>query len=129
MDDGQSSRGAGMSVEEIDVLPFGAIVIDQSGRVLRYNQFEARLARLDPRDVIGKNFFRDIAPCTAVRAFEGRMRDFTASDDRVSTTFDYRFAFAHGPVDVAITFIKLTGDDATVLIAVERLPVRPKPVA
>jgi photoactive yellow protein len=109
-----------LSPDEIDVLPFGAIVIDGDGTILRYNEFEARLARLDPSRVVGKNFFKDIAPCTAVRGFEGRLHEFVESQERVSVTFDYRFAFKHGVEDVAITFMKMAADD-TIMIAVERL--------
>ena len=120
MDIKQLQRVAEMSSDEVDALPFGAIVIDASGTIIRYNQFEARLSNLDANRVIGKNFFRDIAPCTAVSAFEGRMRDFVASEERYSVTFDYRFTFAHGPVDVEISFMKLPAD-GTILIAVDRV--------
>lgn len=105
--------------EELDTLPFGAIVVDEDGGIIAYNQYEARLARKDRDAVIGKNFFRDVAPCTAVQAFEGRMRLFLRSKDRVSERFNYFFPFAHGPVEVTITFLKLRGKDQ-ILIAVER---------
>jgi photoactive yellow protein len=106
--------------EELDAMPFGAIVVDLAGGILAYNQYEARLARKDREAVIGKNFFRDVAPCTAVQAFEGRMRSFVKSKDRVSERFNYFFPFAHGPVEVIITFLKLRGKDQ-ILIAVERI--------
>jgi photoactive yellow protein len=111
-------RLAALDPAEIDELPFGAIRIDHEGRILGFNQYEARLAHLDAARVIGKNFFRDIAPCTAVKGFEGRLREFITSTDQVSVTFDYFFPFKFDPVDVAITFVKLTSDQ--ILIAVER---------
>jgi photoactive yellow protein len=117
----QLLRVADMSPELLDALPFGAIVIDTAGTVLRYNQFESNLAKLDVARVVGKNFFRDVAPCTAVKGFEGRLHEFVDSDERVSVTFDYRFAFKHGPVDVAVTFMKMQEGD-TILIAVEQMP-------
>ena len=120
MDSKKLQRVAEMSLEDVDTLPFGAIVITPNGTIVRYNQFEARLSQLDAKRVIGKNFFRDIAPCTAVRAFEGRMRDFLDSDEEYSVTFDYRFNFVHGAVDVEISFIKM-GAEGTILIAVDRL--------
>ena len=110
---------AGMTQEQLDQLPFGAIVVDPDGTIRRYNEFEAQISRLDPKRVIGRNFFRDVAPCTAVQTFQGRMREFLESAEQVSITFDYRFAFTHGAVDVAITFIKLATDE--VLIAVDRI--------
>jgi photoactive yellow protein len=109
----------GMSAEQLDELPFGAIVVDVYGTILRYNKFESQMSHLDAKRVIGKNFFRDIAPCAAVAGFGGRLTEFSASHERVSVTFDFRFAFAHGTVDVAVTFIKVASDD--VLIAVDRI--------
>jgi len=113
------ARLADLPMAEIDVLPFGAIRIDEDGTIRTYNQYEARLSRLDAARVVGKNFFRDIAPCTAVQAFEGRMREFIASPDDVSTSFDYFFSFAHDAADVTITFVKLPSNE--IMIAVERI--------
>jgi photoactive yellow protein len=112
-------RLVNLPAQELDEMPFGAIVVDYDGTIIAYNQYEARLARKDRDAVIGKNFFRDVAPCTAVQAFEGRMRTFVASKEQVSETFDYFFPFAHGSVDVTITFLKLVGKKQ-ILIAVER---------
>ncbi len=105
--------------DQLDMMPFGAIVVDFAGGIVAYNQYEARLARSDREAVIGKNFFRDVAPCTAVQAFEGRMQKFIKSKHVVSERFNYFFPFAHEPVEVTITFIKLRGQDR-ILIAVER---------
>ena len=109
-----------MAPEALDALPFGAIVVDYDGNIERYNQYEATLSHLDPDRVIGKNFFRDIAPCTAIQSFEGRLHEFAASSERVSASFDYLFAFAHGPVNVSITFMK-SPVRKSILIAVERV--------
>jgi photoactive yellow protein len=106
--------------DQLDALPFGAIVVDLAGTIVAYNQYEARLARQERDAVIGKNFFRDVAPCTAVRTFEGRLLTFASGNQTVGERFNYFFPFAHGPVDVTISFIKLRGKDQ-VLIAVERI--------
>ena len=113
-------RLADLTPSQLDELPIGAVVIDPSGKIEAYNSYEAKLARLDPERVIGRNFFRDIAPCTAVKEFEGRMREFMRSKQKVSESFDYFFPFAHAPVDVTITFLKLP-DRKSILIAIERL--------
>ena len=105
--------------EELDALPFGAIVVDTGGKIVAYNQYEARLVRADRDAVIGKNFFLDVAPCTAVQAFQGRMQQFVKSKDRVSERFNYFFPLVSGPIEVTITFIKLRGKNQ-ILIAVER---------
>ena len=113
-------RLADLTPSQLDELPIGAVVIDPSGKIEAYNSYEAKLARLEPERVIGRNFFRDIAPCTAVKEFEGRMREFMRSKQKVSESFDYFFPFAHAPVDVTITFLKLP-DRKSILIAIERL--------
>jgi photoactive yellow protein len=113
-------RALSMPIEKFDELPFGAIVIDASGTVIEYNQYESKLSHLQRERVLGRNFFHDIAPCTAVQAFEGRLKAFVKLRDRVSETFHYFFAFAHGPIDVQITFLKLAGEhEGQILIAVE----------
>ena len=117
-------RLADLAPSQLDDLPLGAVIIDRDGTISAYNSYEAELSRLDPQRVIGRNFFRDIAPCTAVKAFEGRMRDFMSSKEQVSETFDYFFAFAHGPVDVTITFLKMP-DRKSILIAIERAEKTP----
>jgi photoactive yellow protein len=113
-------RLADLAPDQLDSLPVGAVVIDRDGTISAYNSYEAQLSRLDPKRVIGRNFFRDIAPCTAVKAFEGRLREFMRSKEHVSESFDYFFPFAHGPVDVTITFLKMP-DRKSILIAIERV--------
>ena len=108
-----------LGAEQLDELPFGAIVVKYDGTIVAYNQYEARLAHKERDKVVGNNFFRDVAPCTAVQAFEGRMREFIKTNEQVSESFDYFFPFAHGSVDVTITFLKLGGKEQ-ILIAVER---------
>ena len=114
------SNFAEMTVAEVDALPFGAICISLDGMILSYNQYEARLSHLDAHRVIGKNFFRDIAPCTDVQAFAGRMREFVATGTDKSAAFPFTFAFVHGSVEVSIAFVLLPGAES-VLIAVERI--------
>ena len=115
--------------ERFDELPFGAIVIDPSGTIVSYNEYETRLSQLRRERVIGLNFFRDVAPCTAVREFEGRLGDFLSTDEDVSKSFDYLFRFPHGAVAVEITFLRLR-KQGQVLIAVERgAPGLPNSVA
>jgi photoactive yellow protein len=110
----------GLPLERLDELPFGAVVVDEEGTILEYNEYETRLSHLERKRVLGRNFFRDIAPCTAVQGFEGRLRTFHKSKERVSESFSYRFPFTHGTVDVEITFLRLP-EKGRFLIAIERL--------
>jgi photoactive yellow protein len=107
-------------VADLESTPFGAILVDRSGTIERYNAYEAELAQLAPERVIGKNFFHHVAPCTAVSAFEGRFLEFLELDDPVSDSFAYFFPFAHGDASVLVTFVKREASES-VLIVIERV--------
>jgi photoactive yellow protein len=92
-----------LSREELDELPVGVIQLDRDGTVLQYNETESSLARFSRGDVVGRNFFAEIAPCTAVRDFQGRF-DEGVRRGELDTTFGYRFRFEDERVkDVTIT--------------------------
>jgi photoactive yellow protein len=91
-----------MSQEELDALPHGAIQLDTEGTILQYNAFEQRLAGLSEEQVVGKNFFKQVAPCTDVQEFYGRFREGVVAA-KLHCKFRYHFAFEHNPVDVTVT--------------------------
>jgi photoactive yellow protein len=91
---------------DIDALPFGLISVDAGGTIEQYNAFESRLARLPKERVIGRNFFRDVAPCTAVRDFQGRFERFVAEAGDGAESFDFVFVFPFGRQRVNITFLR-----------------------
>lgn len=85
---------AKMTPEQIDRLPFGIIQIDKTGTIHGYNETESRYAGRDVTDVIGKNFFRDIAPCSCHPSFLGRflkLRNGEADSTAFTYVFDYGF--------------------------------------
>lgn len=95
---------------ELDALAFGVIGLDEEGIVLRYNLYESRLARLDRNQVVGRNFFKEIAPCTRTEAFQRRYRAFVAAADLTrSERFDFVFDFAFGAQDVSIELVRAAG--------------------
>ncbi|KAA0252510.1 MAG: EAL domain-containing protein [Acidobacteria bacterium] len=86
---------------DLDALPFGVIQLSRDGTILQYNRYEEDLARRRASEVIGKNFFTEVAPCTDVRAFAGRFREGVARGE-LHVTFDYVFAFSP-PKPVRVT--------------------------
>lgn len=90
---------------QLDKLPFGVIDLDAQATVLAYNRKESELSRLSPEKVIGRNFFTEIAPCTAVKEFQGRFNEFMQGHEQVMT-FDFIFSFRDGPVEVEIFFLR-----------------------
>jgi photoactive yellow protein len=105
-----------LSEDDFDALPFGAIKLDTDGRILKYNLYESKLAERDQKEVIGKNFFTEVAPCTNVQEFAGRYRQ-GMSERTLDTTFPYRFLFPKRVVDVEITLIlNADGESAWVFV-------------
>jgi photoactive yellow protein len=93
---------------EIDALPFGLIAVSADGTIEQYNAYESKLARLPKERVIGRNFFRDVAPCTAVRDFQGRFERFVSEGGDGAESFDFVFLFPFGRQRVNITFLRST---------------------
>lgn len=96
-----------LTAAEIDSLPFGYIALAPDGAIRKYNRFEADLARKDPQEVLGRNFFREVAPCTQVQEFEGRFRDFASgASPEPALSFDFEFRFRHGTQAVRIGLVR-----------------------
>lgn len=105
-----------MSEQELDALPFGAIRLDREGKILSYNMTESKLTGRDPKKVIGRNFFTDVAPCTNVQTFAGRFREGMEKKD-LHAIFPYRFDFQMAPRDVTVTlFYSKQTDTAWVFV-------------
>ncbi len=90
-----------MTSDELDALPHGMIQLDATGRILRYNAVESRLASLPQAEAIGKQFFTEIAPCTKVQQFYGSFKDGVVRES-LDTSFQFHFAFKQAPRDVTV---------------------------
>lgn len=115
-DDQAAATLAGMNPEEFNSLAFGAIELDEKGTILRYNEAEGAITGRDPKEVIGKNFFMEVAPCTDSPEFRGRFRDGVNSGD-LNITFEYLFTFQMRPTKVSVRMKQsLTGDSYWVFV-------------
>lgn len=94
-----------LSYEELNALPFGIILLSQDGTITFYNSAEENLSHKTADEVIGQNFFTEIAPCTQVKGFQGNFQNFISGND-VSKSFSFTFYFSHGKVAVDIVFVK-----------------------
>jgi len=103
----------------LDRLPFGAVLLDRVGRVLKYNAYESALSSRPPGEVIGKNFFNDIAPCTKGHQFQGRFQQGVAQGS-VNVMFEYAFDYKMNPAKVRV-HMKSTSMDEGVWIFIKRL--------
>ena len=86
----------------LDLLPYGIIVVDETGLILYYNAREEQIANRRKADVLGKNFFTEIAPCTQVQEFFGRFQE-TMHRVGMVANFHFHFPFPERPRDVEIT--------------------------
>lgn len=113
---------------ELDALPFGVIALDRDGFVLRYNLYESRLARLDRNQVVGRNFFDEIAPCTRNEAFQGRFRALVADGAQASPVrFDFKFDFKFGAQDVLVELVPAAQGERVYMLVNRRRIAPPRP--
>jgi photoactive yellow protein len=91
-----------LTPKELDELPHGAIQLDHNGNILSYNRYESSLSGIPRESAIGKNFFRDIAPCTDVAQFHGKFKEGIAKK-QLHEKFRYHFPFKKNPRNVLIT--------------------------
>jgi photoactive yellow protein len=106
----------GMSDAQIDDLAFGAIELDGSGTVLRFNAVEGAITGRDPKAMIGQNFFTEVAPCTDTPRFRGEFEKGVKAG-ALETMFEYVFDYEMQPTKVKVHMRKaLSGDTYWVLV-------------
>lgn len=114
-DEMTSEEVQGMTKEAFDALPFGTIRLDRHGTISVFNRWEAHLAHRKQAAVIGKNFFRDIAPCADVAEFRGRLEEM-CRDGITTQIFDFVFSFPWGQRAVRVRFMIASEDERWVFI-------------
>lgn len=100
-----------------DRMQFGIIELDYQGVVVAYNMGEAKMSGRNARDMIGKNFFSDIAPCTQTPDFYGRFKAGVEKGS-MSARFDFLFAYEMEPTAVRVTMMtsNIDGMDRVLLL-------------
>ncbi len=105
-----------MNDKDLDGLAFGAIQLDQNGNILQYNAAEGDITGRDPEEVKGKNFFREVAPCTNTDEFYGKFKKGVESGE-LNTLFEYTFDYNMMPTKVKVHMKKaLSGDSYWVFV-------------
>ena len=89
------------SDEQRDNAPFGIIKVDDEGEVEFFNQYESDLSGMDPDDVVGRNFFTQVAPCTNNRLFRGRFKKGVRRGE-LDETFTYTYTYKMRPTLVDV---------------------------
>ncbi|RUO63261.1 photoactive yellow protein [Pseudidiomarina planktonica] len=107
---------AKMQDSQLNDVAFGAIQLDAQGKIIKYNAAEGDITGRKPEEVIGKNFFRDVAPCTNSKEFKGRFDEGVKSGN-LNTMFEYVFDYEMKPTSVKVHMKKaLTGDSYWVFV-------------
>ena len=85
----------GLSPEDLDRLDQGVIALDSEGRIVSYNEAASGLSGLSSDAVLGRSYFRDVAPSTNVPGFHGR---FLSGVRRGDLDESFEFVFGRVPV-------------------------------
>ena len=93
-------------ISDINVLPFGMVKMDLTGKILEYNMAEAELTGTDPAWALGKNFFQEVATCTNTPDFYGRFAE-GVKKGFLNSVFNYSFTHCEVPVRVRVHMITM----------------------
>jgi photoactive yellow protein len=91
--------------DEADELPFGAVRVDDEGRIELYNKWESELAGVPVASAEGKSFFKEIAPCTNNRLVRGRFQEGIEKGE-MDFELKYTFTYKMKPTNVKIRAVK-----------------------
>jgi photoactive yellow protein len=90
-----------LSPAALDGLPYGVVQMDLAGTVTRYNATESRYSGLPAERVLGRHFFRQVAPCSNNRLVAGRF-----DQAELDETIAYTFALRMKPVPVTLRMLR-----------------------
>ena len=94
-----------MDPAALDALDVGVIQLDDDGRILQYNAKEAVFSGYTAREVMGKIFFVEVAPCTNNRLVFGRFREGVRTG-RLNHSIPYTFTYVMEPTIVLLQLFR-----------------------
>jgi photoactive yellow protein len=94
--DDTANAFARLSERELDGISYGVIQVDETGRILLFNDAEAGIAGIEKKAAIGKNFFTEVAVCTDESDFRGRF-DAGVKAGALDILFEWHLAGANMP--------------------------------
>lgn len=89
------------SNHELDTFPFGIVKMDKNGTVVYYNAYESELSGLSPDQVVGRDFFTSVAPCTNNSVVARRYQE-----EHLDETLDYVFTYRMKPTPVRLRLLR-----------------------
>lgn len=103
----------------LDRLPFGAVLLDRNGKIVKYNAYETGLTGRPSNEVVGKSFFNDVAPCTKGHQFQGRFQQ-AVQQGSCNVMFEYAFDYKMAPAKVRV-HMKSVSLDEGIWVFIKRL--------
>ncbi len=100
----------------LDDLSFGLIAMDRVGEVVWYNAYESQRAGLSQQQVLGRNFFASVGPCTNNYLIAQRYLDEPDLDD----TIDFVFTLRMAPTPVRLRMLARAGSARQYLAVTSR---------
>jgi photoactive yellow protein len=101
-----------MSQQDMDQLDFGVIRMDRNARIKAYNKFESDLSGKQVEEVLGKDFFQQVAPCTNNFMVAEKYNTEAALDEEL----DYIFTYLMQPTKVKLRMLCSPGQDHQYLL-------------
>jgi photoactive yellow protein len=96
----------------VDHIPIGVVVVDRAGKVVLYNRYEEILAARKRENVVGRDFFHEVAPCMNVKELGGEFRRRIGSEELdVEVEFAFPLPFLDQPRDVVVRMSSFETDD------------------
>jgi photoactive yellow protein len=88
-------------------IPYGLFELDEAGTVVHYSPPTEKNKNGLPDGVVGRNFFREIAPLPELHALKSRFLSFMAFGDSVER---FSVSFAHGQevIKIQIALARVT---------------------
>jgi len=104
-----------MTRAEIDALDVGVIQLSDDGCITLYSKAESRLTGVKASQILGRNLFTDVAPCTNNSLVMGRVFAGVRAGE-LDETFDYTFTYRMEPTAVVLTLYRKRGASSTWLV-------------
>ena len=108
-------RLSSLAPHELDALEQGIVRLADDGTVLFYNATETKLSGLSPEQVVGRDFFTEVAPCTNNGLVRERFRRGIAGGE-LDFDLDYTFTYRMKPTNVHLRFFREPDTGANWLI-------------
>lgn len=88
-------------------LPFGLLELDASGIVIRYSPAANQNSSVPPQDILGRNFFTEVALCEQVSEVKSRFLAFMAFGD-ATQKFSITYPVERKNIKIQIMLARVT---------------------